>query len=69
MGFDKNEATVLLYQQNLQNAKLEKTHLTADCPFCREKGLCALCKSDLSAIFHTHGKLAIDHIVPIAKFP
>ena len=36
---DKNEATVLLYQQNLQNAKLEKTHLTADCPFCREKGL------------------------------
>jgi 5-methylcytosine-specific restriction endonuclease McrA len=36
--------------------------------FCREKGLCAICKSDLSSIFHTHGKLAIDHIVPVAKF-
>ena len=36
--------------------------------FCREKGLCAICKSDLSSIFHTHGKLAVDHIVPIAKF-
>ncbi|HAV1378311.1 TPA: HNH endonuclease [Vibrio parahaemolyticus] len=34
--------------------------------FCREKGLCAICKSDLSSMFHTHGKLAIDHIVPIA---
>lgn len=39
MGSEKNEATVLLYQQNLQNTTLEKTHLTADCPFCREKGL------------------------------
>lgn len=36
--------------------------------FCREKGLCALCKSDLTSLFHTHGKLAIDHIVPIALF-
>lgn len=34
--------------------------------FCREKGLCAICKSDLTSMFHTHGKLAIDHIVPIA---
>lgn len=34
--------------------------------FCREKGLCAICKSDLSSIYHTKGKLAIDHIVPIA---
>ncbi|AUW06211.1 hypothetical protein C1N51_21365 [Vibrio campbellii] len=35
--------------------------------FCREKGLCALCKTDLSSVYHTHGKVAIDHIVPIAK--
>lgn len=34
--------------------------------FCREKGLCAICKADLSSMFHAHGKLAIDHIVPIA---
>ncbi|WP_394230555.1 HNH endonuclease [Shewanella colwelliana] len=34
--------------------------------FCREKGLCAICKTDLSSMFHTQGKLAIDHIVPIA---
>lgn len=33
--------------------------------FCREKGLCAICKTDLSSIFHTGGKLAIDHIVPL----
>lgn len=36
--------------------------------FCREKGLCALCKCDLSSIYHTRGKLAIDHIVPIVLF-
>lgn len=36
--------------------------------FCREKGLCALCKCDLSSIYHTQGKLAVDHIVPIALF-
>ncbi|WP_394203225.1 HNH endonuclease [Marinagarivorans algicola] len=36
--------------------------------FCREKGLCAICKADLSSMFHVHGKLAIDHIVPIAMF-
>ncbi|MHC8361755.1 HNH endonuclease [Pseudomonas sp. LS2P72] len=34
--------------------------------FCREKGLCAICKSDLTSLFHVCGKLAIDHIVPIA---
>lgn len=34
--------------------------------FCREKGLCAICKTDLTSLFHTYGKLAIDHIVPIA---
>jgi len=33
--------------------------------FCREKGLCAICKCDLTAVWHTTGKLAIDHIVPI----
>lgn len=36
--------------------------------FCREKGLCALCKCDLSSVFHVHGKLAVDHIVPIALY-
>lgn len=36
--------------------------------FCREKGLCALCKCDLSSIYHTQGRLAVDHIVPIALF-
>lgn len=34
--------------------------------FCREKGLCAICKSDLTSLYHVHGKLAVDHIVPIA---
>jgi hypothetical protein len=34
--------------------------------FCREKGLCAICKSDLSSLHHVNGKLAMDHIVPIA---
>ena len=34
--------------------------------FCREKGLCAICKSDLTSLLHVHGKLAVDHIVPIA---
>lgn len=33
--------------------------------FCREKGLCAICKADLSSLFHTKGKLAIDHMVPL----
>lgn len=33
--------------------------------FCREKGLCAICKCDLTAVWHATGKLAIDHIVPI----
>lgn len=35
--------------------------------FCREKGLCALCKKDLTQLLHTKHKPAIDHIVPIAK--
>ncbi|ELB2259391.1 HNH endonuclease [Vibrio parahaemolyticus] len=34
--------------------------------FYREKGLCAICKADLSSMFHSHGNLAIDHIVPLA---
>lgn len=34
--------------------------------FCREKGLCAICKADLTSLHHVNGKLAIDHIVPIA---
>jgi hypothetical protein len=34
--------------------------------FCREKGQCAICKSDLSSLYQTLGKLSIDHIVPIA---
>lgn len=34
--------------------------------FCREKGLCAICKTDLTSLHHVNGKLAIDHIVPIA---
>ncbi len=34
--------------------------------YCREKGLCAICKTDLSSLLHTQGKLAIDHIVPLA---
>lgn len=33
--------------------------------FCREKGLCAICKTDLSSFLHTKGKLAIDHMVPL----
>lgn len=33
--------------------------------FCREKGLCAICKADLSSIFHTTGKSTIDHMVPL----
>lgn len=36
--------------------------------FCREKGLCALCKCDLSSMLHVHGKLAVDHIVPVALY-
>jgi hypothetical protein len=32
---------------------------------CREKGLCAICKTDLSSIYHTTGKTAIDHMVPL----
>jgi len=34
--------------------------------FCREKGLCAICKTDLTSLHHVNGKLAVDHIVPIA---
>lgn len=33
--------------------------------FCREKGLCAICKTDLSSIYHTGGRLHIDHMVPL----
>ncbi|EKF9168869.1 HNH endonuclease [Vibrio cholerae] len=32
----------------------------------REKGVCVLCKTDLTALYNTQGKLAVDHIVPIA---
>lgn len=34
--------------------------------FCREKGLCAICKTYLTSLHHVNGRLAIDHIVPIA---
>ena len=33
--------------------------------FYREKGQCAICKTDLSSLFNTQAKPAIDHIVPI----
>lgn len=32
----------------------------------REKGACAICKTDLTATFNSLGKVAVDHIVPIA---
>jgi len=35
---DQHEAIARLYQQYLQNTKVEKNFLTADCPFCRERG-------------------------------
>ncbi len=31
----------------------------------REKGLCAICKADLTGVYNRLGKLAVDHIVPI----
>lgn len=36
---DQNEAVASLYLRNLSNPQAEKSFLTADCPFCREKGL------------------------------
>lgn len=36
---DQNEAIASLYLRNLSNPQVEKNFLTADCPFCREKGL------------------------------
>lgn len=38
MANDQNEAIASLYLDNLSNAQVEKNYLTADCPFCREKG-------------------------------
>ena len=35
---DQNEAVTQLYLQNLSGTRVEKNHLTADCPFCHEKG-------------------------------
>ncbi len=35
---DQNEAITQLYLQNLSGTQVEKTHLTADCPFCHDKG-------------------------------
>jgi 5-methylcytosine-specific restriction endonuclease McrA len=32
----------------------------------REKGVCVLCKTDLTSTFNSLGKVAVDHIVPIA---
>lgn len=38
MVIDQGETIAKLYLQNLSNTHLEKNYLTADCPFCREKG-------------------------------
>ncbi len=38
MPVDQYEATADFYKHSLTNATAEKHHLTADCPFCREKG-------------------------------
>lgn len=35
----EEEAIPRLYQQNLSNARFQKNHMVADCPFCEEKGL------------------------------
>lgn len=39
MESDQNKAVVRFYQRFLVNAKIEKNYLSADCPFCHEKGL------------------------------
>jgi replicative DNA helicase len=44
---DDNDAIASLYQHNLSNTKVEKNYLTADCPFCHEKG------------FDPHGRLVV----------
>ncbi len=36
---EQSDAIANLYLQNLSNTKAEKNYLTADCPFCRKKGL------------------------------
>ncbi len=35
----EEEAIPRLYQQNLSNVRMQKSHMVADCPFCEEKGL------------------------------
>ncbi len=44
---DQNEAIAQFYLKNLSGVQVEKTHLTADCPFCHEKG------------FSPHGRLVV----------
>lgn len=35
---EQSEAVALFYLSHLQNIKEEKSHLSADCPFCKQKG-------------------------------
>lgn len=35
---EENDDVASFYQRNLVNVRIEKKHLTADCPFCHEKG-------------------------------
>jgi len=35
---EQSEAVSLFYLSHLQNIREEKTHLSADCPFCKKKG-------------------------------
>lgn len=44
---DQNEAIASLYLRNLSNPQVEKNYLTADCPFCRDKG------------FEAHGRFVV----------
>jgi KaiC/GvpD/RAD55 family RecA-like ATPase len=39
MGSDQGEAIGRLYQENLPGCRIEKNHLVALCPFCKDKGL------------------------------
>lgn len=39
MEVDESDAIAGLYLGSLRNAKVEKNYLTADCPFCGDKGL------------------------------
>ncbi len=47
MVADQKETVASFYQRNLVNATAEKKYLTADCPFCHERG------------FDPHGRLVV----------